>query len=224
MNKREVAQILTVLKVAYPGFYSMLTKSDVENMVNVWADFFKNEPYEVVEAAVKSIINAGTKDGYPPDIGAVKEQIRRFLRPEKDTAMTAWNEVRKAISFYNARETFNSLSELSRKIVGSPNQLRDWALMEMEMINTVVQSNFLRAYRAMEQEYLARQALPEDVKRIVEQIQKGMMLNGPDSPKDELEAKAEFSQAGQIAAAGYETGNSAEGTDPGVSHQSEVAR
>ena len=223
MNKREVAQILTVLKVAYPGFYSMLTKSDVENMVNVWADFFRNDPYPIVDAAVKAIINAGTKDGYPPDIGAVKEQIRRFTRPEKDTAMDAWNEVKKAISFYDARKTFSTLPELSRRIVGSPNQLREWALMEMETINTVVQSNFLKAYRAKEASYLAQKALPEDVQKLVAKIQEGMMLDGLDGKKDVAEAKAQLSAAGQIAGAGYDACYQTKGTNTNVSHQSEVS-
>ena len=41
MNKRETAQILTILRVAYPGFYSRMTKNDVENTVTVWADLFE---------------------------------------------------------------------------------------------------------------------------------------------------------------------------------------
>ena len=219
MTKRETAQILTILKVAYPGFYSRMTKDDVENTVTVWADLFAEDDYQIVAAAVKAVINAGTKDGYPPDIGAIKEQIRRFRQPETDTAMAAWNEVRKAISFYNAKANFDALPELARQIVGSPNQLKEWALMDMESIATVVQSNFLKAYRSKEKVFQAQQALPPDVKRIVAALQKGMTYG----EANELEAKAEPGAAGQIAAAGHDAGDQAEGTGAGVSHPGTVS-
>lgn len=223
MNKRETAQILAVLKVAYPGFYSRQTKEDTVNTVNVWADLFRDDDFTIVQAAVKAVINAGTKDGYPPDIGRIKEEMRRFAQPETDTAMEAWNQVRKAISYYNSRENFNKLPELARQIVGSPNQLKEWALMEIEDVSTVVQSNFLKAYRAKERVYQAQQALPPDVKRIVAALQKGMTY-GIDSQKaNELEAKAEPGAAGQIAAAGSEAGDQAEGTRAGVSHPGKVS-
>ena len=214
MTRKETVQVLSVLKVAYPGFYSRVTPEDAQQTVNVWADFFCDDDYHLVSAAVKAIINAGTKDGFPPNIGDIKEQIRRFQQPEKDNAMEAWNGVKKAISFYNAKANFDKLPELSRMIVGSPNQLKDWALMEVEDISTVVQSNFLKAYRAKEKVYQAQQALPADVKRIVAALQKGM-TNGIDGKKDELEAKAESGAARQIASAGYNAGDQTEGTGAG---------
>ena len=223
MNKRETAQILTILRVAYPGFYSRMTKNDVENTVTVWADLFRDDDFTIVQAAIKAVINAGTKDGYPPDIGRIKEEMRRFAQPETDTAMEAWNQVRKAISYYNSRENFNKLPELARQIVGSPNQLKEWAMMEMEDVATVVQSNFLKAYRAKERVYQAQQALPPDVKRIVAALQKGMTYGIDGQKANELKAKAEPGTAGQIAAAGSEACYQAEGTGAGVSHQGKVS-
>ena len=222
MNKRETAQILAVLKVAYPGFYSRQTKEDVVNTVNVWTDYFQDDDYMLVSAAVKAVINAGTKDGYPPNIAAIKEQIRRFQQPETDTAMDAWNQVRKAISYYNSKQNFDALPELAQQIVGSPNQLKEWAVMDAGLVNTVVSSNFIKAYKAKEKVYQAQQALPADVKRIVAALQKGMTY-GIDGKKDELEAKAEPGAAGQIAAAGSEAGDQAKGTGAGVSHPGAVS-
>lgn len=192
MTRTETIKILSVLKVAYPGFYSRVTAEDAKQTIAVWTDFFKNDPYQIVDAAVKAVINTGTKDGYPPDIGTIKEQIRRFMKPEKDTAMEAWHLVKKALVIYNPKEKFDALPELSQKVVGSPNQLREWALMSTEAINTVVQSNFLKAYRAKESAHLAQQALPEDVRKAIGEIQGRMMLgndsDGTDTGKAEIES------------------------------------
>lgn len=176
MNREETIRILTVLRVAYPQFYSKQTKADAQQAVGVWEMMFANDDYRIVNAAVMAVINSDT-NGFPPNIGTIKEQIRRFQTPETDTAMDAWNAVRKAISFYNAKQNFDALPELARQIVGSASQLKCWAVMEAEDVNTVVQSNFLKAYRAKEKSFLEQQALPENVKQLLGDLQVGMDVN-----------------------------------------------
>ena len=156
MTREETIKILTVLKVAYPQFYAKQTKTDLQQVVSVWEMMFAGDDYQIVNAAVMAVINTDT-NGFPPNIGTIKEQIRRFQTPETDTAMEAWNQVRKAISYYNSKQNFDALPELAKKIVGSANQLRDWAVMDSEDVNTVVQSNFLKAYRAKEVQEIVAQ-------------------------------------------------------------------
>lgn len=170
MTREETIKILTVLKVAYPQFYAKQTKADLQQVVSVWEMMFAGDDYQVVNAAVMAVINTDT-NGFPPNIGTIKEQIRRFQTPETDTAMEAWNQVRKAISYYNSKQNFDALPELAKKIVGSANQLRDWAVMDSEDVNTVVQSNFLKAYRAKEKSFLEQKALPPKVQEIVAKLQ-----------------------------------------------------
>lgn len=53
------------------------------------------------------------------------------------------------------------LSDTVRRVVGSPSQLREWAMMEPDTVQSVVASNFQRSYRsraASEKEFAA---LPE---------------------------------------------------------------
>lgn len=176
MNREETIRILTVLRVAYPQFYAKQTKADAQQAVGVWEMMFANDDYRIVNAAVMAVINSDT-NGFPPNIGTIKEQIRRFQTPETDTAMDAWNAVRKAISFYDSKKNFDALPELARQIVGSPNQLKCWAIMEAEDVNTVVQSNFLKAYRAKEKSFLEQQALPENVKQLLGDLKAGMDVN-----------------------------------------------
>jgi len=84
--------------------------------------------------------------------------------------MEAWDMVRRAISYYHANEAFRNLPPILQKIVGSPNQLREWALMDVETVNSVIQSNFMRSYRAMaarEREYAM---LPESTRQLIQSI------------------------------------------------------
>lgn len=170
MTREETIRILTILKVSYPGFYSKITKADAQRTIIVWTDMFADDDFDVVMAAVKAVINSDT-NGFPPNIGTIKEQIRRFTAPEQDTAADAWNQVRNAISYYDAKDNFDRLPELCREIVGGPSQLRDWAMMESSDVNTVVQSNFLRSYRAKEKSRREFLALPAEIRERCEAMQ-----------------------------------------------------
>jgi len=86
------------------------------------------------------------------------------------TEMEAWDMVKSAISYYYAAEKFESLPPILQKLVGGPGQLREWALMDVETLNSVIQSNFMRSYRAMaasEREYAM---LPSSTKKFISEI------------------------------------------------------
>ena len=73
MTKTETAQILAILKAAYPNSYKGLTTEDVKATVNVWAAQFANMPVAVVMIAVNKLISTNV---FPPTITEVKERIR----------------------------------------------------------------------------------------------------------------------------------------------------
>lgn len=73
MTKTETAQILAILKAAYPNSYKNLTAEDAAATVNVWTAQFANMPVSVVIVAVNKLISTNT---FPPSIKEVKERIR----------------------------------------------------------------------------------------------------------------------------------------------------
>lgn len=73
MTKTETAQILAILKAAYPNSYKNLTADDAAATVNVWAAQFAKMPVGVVMIAVNKLISTNT---FPPTIKEVKERIR----------------------------------------------------------------------------------------------------------------------------------------------------
>ena len=171
MNRSETLAILSVLKAAYPNFYRGLSAADAEAAVSLWEDLFQADPPELVGAAVKALI-ATDKKGFPPHIGAVKEKIRQIITPDEGTGAEAWHLVSRAISRsgYNAGEEFRRLPPEARRIVGSPEQLHTWAMMDPGTVQSVVASHFQRAYRARMGRKAELDALPPDVKRLIQTL------------------------------------------------------
>ena len=167
MTREETKAILAVLKAGYPNFYKDMTKEDAKNTVDLWATMFANEKPQIVIEAVKSLICTLK---YPPTIADVKEKIALITQPPAMTEMEAWQIVRKAISYYNAEENFINLPPEIQKVVGSPNMLRQWAQMEAETVDSVIQSNFMRSYKARvahEKEYAM---LPASTRNLIREL------------------------------------------------------
>ena len=89
MDRLETADILAVLKAAYPQFYNGLSPKEANKIVDLWAEMFKDEPVMVVAVAVKAMIASRTNT-FPPNIGEVKEQITKMRMPKEMTAAEAW--------------------------------------------------------------------------------------------------------------------------------------
>jgi len=167
MTRQEALAIMAMLKTAYPSFYKDLSKEELNAAVNLWATMFSEESIQVVTEAIKALMCTLK---YPPTIADVKEKIAMITQPPIMTEMEAWDMVRRAISYYHANEAFANLPPILQKIVGSPNQLREWALMNVETVNSVIQSNFMRSYKAkvaQEKEYAM---LPESTRQLIQSI------------------------------------------------------
>ena len=182
MSREETIKIMSVLRGAYPNFYRNVTRQEALDAINLWGDMFAEEPYELVAAAVKILIATDDR-GFPPHIGAVKEKIRQFTGPRggEMTEADAWNLVAAAVrnGIYGAKEEFEKLPPILRRIVGSPATLREWAAMDSETLHSVVSSNFQRSYRyvaAAEKEY---QKLPDGLKEMVSCAAKPVEIDTP---------------------------------------------
>lgn len=177
MTREETIKVLAVLKAAYPAFYRGMKADELNGIVNLWASQFEGDDYKTVGAAVQAHIATDTK-GYPPHIGAIKEAIRKITQPDEMSEMEAWGYVASALrnSGYNSVAEFDKLPPVVRRIVGSPSQLREWAMMDSDTVQSVVQSNFMRSYRVRaqsEREYLA---LPESVRELMGQLAGSMAI------------------------------------------------
>ena len=81
MTRDETRKILAVLRTAYPNFYRNVSDSDVTDTLNLWASMFTDDDPRLVAAAVKSIIVASNRE-FPPNIGTIKEQMRKLMQDD----------------------------------------------------------------------------------------------------------------------------------------------
>ncbi len=175
MNRAETLAIMSVMKAAYPAFYREMSARDAEAAVSLWCEMFADDPAHIVAMAVKSHI-ASDRKGYPPNIGSIKEAIRKLTRPDEMSDMEAWGYVSRALrnGIYGYAEEFKKLPPVIRRIVGTPMQLREWAMMDSDTVQSVVMSGFRKSYAARaesEREFLA---MPSDVREVMTQIAAGM--------------------------------------------------
>jgi len=106
------------------------------------------------------------------------------------TELEAWALVRRAICdasmgqesrlFMNgmmddrtsAERNYEALPETVRRLIGSASQLSAWADLEQDDVETVIQSNFMRSYRARAAQERDEKAIPEAVKTLFGSITK----------------------------------------------------
>jgi len=185
VNLIETAKLMAVLETAYPMFYAKKTQQEREDAIKLWAEMFADEPGELVAMAVKALIKSRVST-FPPGIGEITEKIQQITQPDQMTEMEAWSLVAKAVSnsAYNSGEEFKKLPPVVQRLVGAPSQLREWAVKDGEVFNSVVASNFQRSYKVRaknEQDYLA---LPSSVKAFMASLAEGMKM--PELPSGEI--------------------------------------
>lgn len=180
MTRDETIMILSTLKAAYPHAYKGMSRRDGEALVNLWERQFAGEDPQAVAAAVDALISTRTA-GYSITPGEVKEQLQKLRTVNQLSEADAWAMVSKACSngIYGYREEFAKLPPEVQKAVGRPEQLREWAMMDTEAVQSVVASNFMRSYRTAQQREKEKAMLPQNVQEMLAGVADGMkMLEG----------------------------------------------
>lgn len=145
MTKDGVTKLIMTMLAAYPNYHP----NDISATVKVWMAQLENYTDEEIAIALKAYILSDTR-GFAPSIGQVVDLVPR----NQDSGMSEleiWGMVRRAVrnGYYGAEEEFAKLPDNIRAAVGSPGQIRQWAVIDMDELETVAQSNFLRSYRAV---------------------------------------------------------------------------
>lgn len=171
MTKREVVELMTILQANYPDSFKGQSDAVVGAKVTLWFEMFKNHPKEIVHAAAIAFMATDTK-GFMPNVGQILEQIQRMNRNNDRTPDEAWRLVYRAIknSTYWAAEEFAKLPEDIQRFVGHPDQLREWALMEADVVQSVIASNFQRSFKVRQSNDRDYDKLPPEVKQFSARI------------------------------------------------------
>lgn len=177
MDRKELLGIFAMLEANYEPQFAKRSVVNKQAMVKLWEDQFLDKDFGLVKAAVDAYIAADTT-GFVPNVGQINEQIRVLTTGGRMTEQEAVTILMKAIrnGLYGAEDEFKKLPPILQRLAGSPEQIRAWARMDEDEINTVVASNLMRSYRAISQKEELYQMLPSGVKVLVEQISKRMMI------------------------------------------------
>lgn len=177
MTYDETLKIFAVLKANYSNFFKNLSRIDAEAQVSLWAEMFADTPYEMVGLAVKTFI-ATDVEGYPPNVGRIKRELMKLTEKEQMTEQEAVSLIMKATrnGLYRAKEEYEKLPPVLQRLVGSPEQIRAWARMPADELQTVVASNLMRSYRAIAKKEEEYQALPSSIKNLLGQVGEQMKL------------------------------------------------
>lgn len=177
MIKKEMAEILAIMQANYPDDFRGMSDTAMNAKINLWFMQFRDDDYKEVLAAVMAHIATDTNRFMPP-VGVIKAKLVEIRQPDEMTEMEAWELVSKATrnSSYNSAEEFAKLPPVVQRLVGSPMQLKEWAAMDSDTLQSVVASNFQRSYKVRaknEREYLA---LPSSVKTFMASLTDGMRM------------------------------------------------
>lgn len=165
MTREETVKIIRIICGSFPNF----KPSDLSETVDIWNMMLEEYTYNQIAGALKSYILADST-GFAPSIGQLIAKVKTIEEPAQLNESEAWGLVSKAIrnGYYGAVEEFSKLPPLVQKAVGTPDNLRNWSQTNLESVETVIQSNFLRAYRVEAQRAAEISKMPSDVKIMIE--------------------------------------------------------
>ena len=169
MTQQETAQVLTLLRAAYPAFYRKTTAQEAEIAVRLWAEMFAEDDYGIVQYALKQLI--ADHSGYPPDIAALKTKIKEVIQAATGapTHEDLWQLLKSASqnSRYGYEEEYAKLPPVLQRFLGSAYALHDLADMDLQTINTVYHGQFLKQIPTIESRMAYEASLPANVKAAI---------------------------------------------------------
>lgn len=177
MTKEECWKLIKVIQSQYPKYYERYGEAEYENLCNGFYMCLEDVSYKDASLGLKYFMMNDVK-GFPPVVGQIISAIKA-MNPARDNmgAVEAWALVYKAIcnSTYNSEAEFNKLPPMAQKVVGRPENLKEWARMDIDTVNSVEQSHFIREYnnRVMVEE--KRAMLPQSMRQAIAAGNVGMI-------------------------------------------------
>ena len=143
MTYAEFAKLAANIKTYFPR--DNVLPSD--RAMTLWYESLKDLDADAVMTGLKKYV---LTNKFPPGISDLRSYAVRPAGKEEISETHAWNLVYQALgnSIGHAEEEFDKLPEVVQRAVHSPGQLREWAKMDIQTVNSVIYSNFLRAYSA----------------------------------------------------------------------------
>ena len=166
MTKLETAKILAILTATYPTFYKDMKDEEMDGVIEIWAEMFKDCDYRLVSLAVKELINSYE---YPPTIATIKNKMYELTNTNDTSPTELWDKLLTAIrnGTYGAEVEFEKLPDIVKEFVKSPSQLREMASMDSDVIHSVVKGQFLKQIENLKERIKERNMMLPETKKIL---------------------------------------------------------
>lgn len=166
MTRDETKKIVMIIASTYPNWHP----ADMSFTVDAWALMFESFTYQQVSAALKAFILSDTS-GFAPSVGQLIGLLDKVGNDQELGEMEAWSLVSNALrrSTYYAESEFEKLPETVQRSVGSPSILRNWAQTDIQSVENVIQSNFMRIYRQEVAKSREMRKIPINIQNVLTQ-------------------------------------------------------
>jgi hypothetical protein len=165
MNRDETKRIIQIMCATYPNYHP----ADLSSTVDAWHLMLEDYSYNQIAIALKAYVTSDAS-GFAPSVGQLIAKLNTITTTNEPSELEAWSMVSKALrnGYYGAEEEFAKLPELVQKAVGNPSNLRQWSQTDVDSIENVIQSNFLRTYRSVVKRAEEVQKMPSDIKAMIQ--------------------------------------------------------
>lgn len=171
MTDYEIGRLVYAVRGTYPKYYANMGAEDLKGLSMAWALVLGEYDFSIASRAVQLYLTNDTT-GFPPSPGQIVDAIHKITNPRiaEMTAMEAWALVRKAIrnGYYGAEEEFAKLPTACQRAIGSPSNLRELAQLDIDQVETVEQSHFIKAYNTQVVRERETAKMPSDIRALVE--------------------------------------------------------
>lgn len=191
MEYEEVRKLLTLIQAEYPQSFSKLDERQMALKLEMWSKEFKDDNAMLVYSAARTLM--GTAREFAPNSGQIREKMRELTSEKTLDEQQAWALVSKACAngYYGYKKEFAKLPPEVQRAVGRPEQLKEWAVMDVDTVQSVVASNFMRSYRAGVEREKEMARIPQEVREMLGQVSEKMRLTGGKNDRVEIEARCE---------------------------------
>ncbi len=171
MTDYEIGRLVYAIRGTYPKYYANMGAEDLKGLSMAWALVLGEYDFAIASRAVQLYLTNDTT-GFPPSPGQIVDAIHKITNPRiaEMTATEAWALVRKAIrnGYYGAEEEFAKLPTACQRAIGSPSNLRELAQLDIDQVETVEQSHFIKAYNTQVIRERETAKMPSDIRALVE--------------------------------------------------------
>lgn len=163
ITKDEFKILIKALKAAFtdPRFLPDTAAYDI------WYEMLKQFDYTTLSQAVYAYLQTESRQ---PTIADIRNKALALLGKASLSGADAWSLVYKALtnSSYNSIEEFNKLPYPVQKAVGSADMLASWATVNIEEVQTVIQSQFLKSYAVEKERFEAIRTAPDKYEQLID--------------------------------------------------------